>query len=190
MALSLGSLRHKIETALLPDDVRVVLQLDGLAERERHRRRVLLPHERHRRGMRPELSRSAIAVAVPVVRPAPSSPHRGRADFCAGHGENLDVAAADQSRPSATRAAKLIHPMRRIFIPHLGKMGLAYFSPSECEVAHTSRGINGGHQTLTGPRRPYRRPLARGRKTPLWWESAAPNNPVSCGRHLTNTCQL
>jgi hypothetical protein len=29
-------------------------------------------------------------------------------------------------------------------------MGLAYFSPSECEVAHTSRGINGGsggHQT-------------------------------------------
>ena len=30
--------------------------------------------------------------------------------------------------------------MRRIFIPHLGKMGLAYFSPSECEVAHTSRG--------------------------------------------------
>jgi hypothetical protein len=34
--------------------------------------------------------------------------------------------------------------MRCIFIPHLGKMGLAYFSPSECEVAHTSRGINGG----------------------------------------------
>jgi hypothetical protein len=31
----------------------------------------------------------------------------------------LDVAAADQSRPSATRAAKLIHPMRSIFIPHL-----------------------------------------------------------------------
>jgi hypothetical protein len=46
----------------------------------------------------------------------------------------LDVAAADQSRPSATRAAKLIDPMRRIFIPHLGKMGLAHFSPSECEA--------------------------------------------------------
>ena len=58
-----------------------------------------------------------------------------------GMGTNLDVAAADQSRPSETRAAKLIHPMRRIFIPHLGKMGLAYFSPSECEVAHTSRAL-------------------------------------------------
>jgi hypothetical protein len=33
-------------------------------------------------------------------------------------------------------------------------MGLAYFSPSECEVAHTSRG--GGQKTPTGPRRPSR----------------------------------
>ena len=39
MALSLGGLRRKIEIAMLPNDVRVVLQLDGLAERERHRRR-------------------------------------------------------------------------------------------------------------------------------------------------------
>ena len=38
MALSLGGLRRKIETLLLPDDVRVALQLDELAERERHRR--------------------------------------------------------------------------------------------------------------------------------------------------------
>ena len=36
MALSLGSLRKRIEIALLSDEV--VLQLDGLAERERHRR--------------------------------------------------------------------------------------------------------------------------------------------------------
>jgi hypothetical protein len=36
--LSLGGLRRKIEALLLPDDVRVVLHLDGLAERERHRR--------------------------------------------------------------------------------------------------------------------------------------------------------
>jgi hypothetical protein len=36
VALSLDGLRRKIE--MLPDDVRVVLQLDGLAERERHRR--------------------------------------------------------------------------------------------------------------------------------------------------------
>ena len=39
VALSLGGLRRRIETAMLPDDIRVVLQLDGLAERERHRRR-------------------------------------------------------------------------------------------------------------------------------------------------------
>ena len=38
VALSLGGLRRKIEIAMLPDDVRVVQQLDGLAERERHRR--------------------------------------------------------------------------------------------------------------------------------------------------------
>jgi hypothetical protein len=38
VALWLGGLRRKIETLLLPDDVRVVLQLDGLAERERHPR--------------------------------------------------------------------------------------------------------------------------------------------------------
>ena len=39
VALSLGGLRRKIEIAMLPDDVHIVLQLDGLAERERHRRR-------------------------------------------------------------------------------------------------------------------------------------------------------
>jgi hypothetical protein len=39
VALSLDGLRRRIE-ALMPDDVRGVLQLDGLAERERHRRRV------------------------------------------------------------------------------------------------------------------------------------------------------
>ena len=42
MALSLGGLGRKIEIALLPDNVRIVLQLDGLAERERHRRRLQL----------------------------------------------------------------------------------------------------------------------------------------------------
>jgi hypothetical protein len=39
VALSLGGLRRKIEALLMPDNVRVVLQLDGLAERERHWRR-------------------------------------------------------------------------------------------------------------------------------------------------------
>ena len=39
VALSLGGLRRRIEIAMLPDDVDVVLQLDRLAERERHRRR-------------------------------------------------------------------------------------------------------------------------------------------------------
>ena len=38
VALSLGGLRRKVEIVMLPDDVRVVLQLDGRAERERHRR--------------------------------------------------------------------------------------------------------------------------------------------------------
>ena len=40
VALSLASLRKRIEIALLSDDV--VLQLDSLAERERHRRRAQL----------------------------------------------------------------------------------------------------------------------------------------------------
>ena len=40
VALSLGGLRRRVEALLLPDDV--VLQLDGLAERERHRRRAQL----------------------------------------------------------------------------------------------------------------------------------------------------
>jgi hypothetical protein len=76
----------------------------------------------------------------------PRLPHCIEAELISalGRGTNLDVAAADQSRPSATRTARPIHPMRCIFIPHLGKIGLAYFSPCECEVAHTSRGINGG----------------------------------------------
>jgi hypothetical protein len=54
-------------------------------------------------------------------------PHRIEAELISAlaMGTNLDVAAADQSRPSDNRAAKLIHPMRRIFIPHLGEMGFA-----------------------------------------------------------------
>ena len=36
--IKLGQPTQAIEIALLPDDVRVVLHLDGLAERERHRR--------------------------------------------------------------------------------------------------------------------------------------------------------
>ena len=32
MALSLGGLRRKVEALMMPDDVRVVLQLDGLAQ--------------------------------------------------------------------------------------------------------------------------------------------------------------
>ena len=38
MALSLGGLRRKIEGLMLPDEVVIVLQRDGLAEREWHRR--------------------------------------------------------------------------------------------------------------------------------------------------------
>ena len=39
VALSLTSLRKRIEVLLMPEESLVVLQLDGLAERERHRRR-------------------------------------------------------------------------------------------------------------------------------------------------------
>ena len=39
VALSLASLRKRIGAALMPDEPLVVLQLDGRAERERHRRR-------------------------------------------------------------------------------------------------------------------------------------------------------
>jgi len=39
VALSLGGgLRRRIEALMVPDEPIVVLQLDGLAERERHRR--------------------------------------------------------------------------------------------------------------------------------------------------------
>ena len=38
VAFSLGGLRRKIEALLLPAEVEIVLQLDGLAEPERHRR--------------------------------------------------------------------------------------------------------------------------------------------------------
>jgi len=41
VALSLGGLRRRIEGALLPDHPMIVLQLDALAERERHRRQAL-----------------------------------------------------------------------------------------------------------------------------------------------------
>ena len=38
VALNLGGLRRRIEALMVPDEPIVVLQLDGLAERERHRR--------------------------------------------------------------------------------------------------------------------------------------------------------
>ena len=38
-ALSVGGLRRRIETALMPDSVNVVLQLDRAARRERDQRR-------------------------------------------------------------------------------------------------------------------------------------------------------
>jgi hypothetical protein len=42
VALSLGGLRRRIEALMVPDEVDVILQLDGLAKRERHRRRAQL----------------------------------------------------------------------------------------------------------------------------------------------------
>jgi hypothetical protein len=43
VALSLGGVRRTVEALMLPDDVDVILQLDGLAEREPHRRRAAPP---------------------------------------------------------------------------------------------------------------------------------------------------
>jgi hypothetical protein len=40
VALSLGGLRRKIEALMFPTRAGIILQLDGLAERERHRRLV------------------------------------------------------------------------------------------------------------------------------------------------------
>jgi hypothetical protein len=48
VALSLGGLRKRIEVALLPGHPMIVLQLDALAERERHRRQALPPPGRAR----------------------------------------------------------------------------------------------------------------------------------------------
>jgi hypothetical protein len=50
-------------------------------------------------------------------------PHRIEAELipALGKGTNLDVAAADQSRPSATRTARPIHPMRCISSPILAR---------------------------------------------------------------------
>jgi hypothetical protein len=39
VAVSLGGLRRRIEALMLPDDLRIVLQLDRAAQRERNRRR-------------------------------------------------------------------------------------------------------------------------------------------------------
>jgi hypothetical protein len=48
LALSLGGLRRRIEALMLPDEVDVRLQLDGAADRERHRRRAASPPARVR----------------------------------------------------------------------------------------------------------------------------------------------
>ena len=88
-----------------------------------------------------------------------ASPHRDRADFRAGHGDQF---GRGSSRPEQAKRDQdgEAHPSYAThFHPHLGKRGVAYFSPFECEVAHTSRGINGGsggHQTRTASRRPSR----------------------------------
>ena len=72
--------------------------------------------------MRPELSLNVTVpllsrVAVPVVRPAPSSPHRGRADFRAGYGDQFgrrgsrpEQAERDQGGEADPSYATHFHP--------------------------------------------------------------------------------
>jgi hypothetical protein len=43
VAVSLGGLRRRIEALMMSDDLRIVLQLDVRAQRERDRRRAQLP---------------------------------------------------------------------------------------------------------------------------------------------------
>jgi hypothetical protein len=72
---------------------------------------------------RPPLVMTAIARGVLRAARIPVASYSAGRDIAAklisepSTGTNLDVAAADQSRPSATRAAKPIDPMRRIFHP-------------------------------------------------------------------------
>jgi hypothetical protein len=70
VALSLCGLRRKIEALLLPAEVEIVLQLDGLAERERHRRRAQAQLSRiTQRDQRTALSDQCLHSAEADVRP-------------------------------------------------------------------------------------------------------------------------
>ena len=79
-------------------------------------------------AVRPQLSRT-VPLLSQCLWPGQRYPHRMEAELISalGMGTNLDVAAADQSRPSATRAAKLIDPMRRIFHPSSWQDGARTF---------------------------------------------------------------
>ena len=69
-------------------------------------------------AVRPELSRTvSLLSGVPVVRPAPSSPRRGRADFSAGHGDQFgrrgsrpEQAERDQGGEADPSYATHFHP--------------------------------------------------------------------------------
>ena len=54
VALSLGGLRRKVEIAMLPDEVVVLLRLDRTARLERDRRRLTGGHAGASLGRRPE----------------------------------------------------------------------------------------------------------------------------------------
>src|SRR6476620_8052381 len=89
----------------------------------------------------------------------PASPHRGRADFRVGQRDQFGRRGSRPEQAKRDQDGEADPSYAKHFIPHLGKIGVAYFSPFECEVAHTSRGINGGsggHQTPTASRRPSR----------------------------------
>jgi hypothetical protein len=83
---------------------------------------------------------SAIAVAVPVVRPAPSSPHRGRADFRAGDGDQFGRRGSRPEQAERDQGGEADPSYATHFHPPSWQDGARTFSPSESEVAHTSRG--------------------------------------------------
>jgi hypothetical protein len=84
VALSLGGLRRKIEALLLPAEVEIVLQLDGLAERERHRRRAQAQLSRIAQlDQRTALPDQCLHSAEADVRPQGGSPGLTQRRSCA-----------------------------------------------------------------------------------------------------------
>jgi len=74
-----------------------------------------------------------------------------------GTGTHSDIAASDQTRPIATRTTITMHVrIASPYLPELSEVGLAYISPSQCEVDHNfvyCLDASAGQHALLGPTR-------------------------------------